>query len=138
MTEPDLPPELADLERRVALRPPIDPPADLGPRVMDAVRGVIREPQRGGWTGWRFWAAVAASFLAVVNLSMSLATGTDWSFESPPMVNRPEHERQLQVLAPDLPDAEVRRQALLARAGAGLTPILIFTPNRESGRWDAR
>jgi hypothetical protein len=136
MTDPELPAGLAALERRLVQRPPVDPPVDLETRVLSAVRSVIREPRREAAAGWRFWAALAASFLAVVNLSMSLATGTDWDFEPAPPAARIAPE--LRALAPDLPASEWRRQSLLARAGAGLIPTQNVSHHPEPLRWDAR
>ena len=136
MTDPELPAGLAALERRLAQRPPADPPADLEARVLGAVRAVIREPRRETSTGWRFWAALAASFLAVVNLSMSLAASTDWNFE--PTLTAAPIAPDLRALAPDLPESEWRRQSLLVRAGASLIPTHNLEHHPEPLRWDAR
>jgi hypothetical protein len=132
MTDPDLTPDLAALERELADRPRADPPPDLGPRVLAACRAALRPRP----AAWRTWAAAAAAVLVGVNLSMSVAADTDWDLlpapDPGPMADR------LRAAAPDLPEAELRRQALLARAAAGLTPTVNLTPSWEPERWDAR
>jgi hypothetical protein len=131
MIDPDLTPDLAALERRLAARPRVDPPPNLGPRVLAASRAVLRPPA----IRWRTGLAWAAAVLVGINLSMSVAADTDWQL-------RPEAEPEqlaaltdrLRALAPDLPEAELRRQALLARAAADLTPTAHLTPNWERVR----
>jgi hypothetical protein len=140
MTDPELPPELAKLERRLVNRRRTEPAADLGPRVLAAARAALRPRP----APWRAWAAAAAVVLLGINLSMSLAAGTDW--ELLPAADPDAFEataEHLRRLAPDLPEAELRRQALLARAAAGLTPAVNLTPdwnhirtNKERDRWD--
>ena len=63
---------------------------------------------------------------------MSAAADTDWHLTAdvePAGMGALADE--LRVLAPDLPAAELRRQALLARAGAGLPRVLNLSPMRE-------
>ena len=87
---------------------------------------------------------MAAAVLLGINLSMSVAADTDWDLT--PGVEPAEVAAtadRLRALAPDLPESELRRQALLARAGAGLTPDRDLTSNRnrtteEPDRWDVR
>jgi len=126
----DLPPELAALERRLKSRPRPDPPDHLGPRVLAACRDAD-EP-----TAWR-WAVAAALILLAANLSQSLATATAWDLR--PAVEPPTVAR-LQTIAPDLPEAEYRRQALLWRAAADLPPSAAPVwktprPVPETNRW---
>jgi hypothetical protein len=137
MTDPDLPPDLAELERRLAARPRVEPPAGLGPRVRDAARVALRPRPADG--GWRSWAALAAAVLIGLNLSMSVAGSTDWRLTAavePEQVNATAD--RLRAAAPDLSERELRRQALLYRVGAGLTPTVNLTPYREPERWDVR
>src|SRR5262245_39226468 len=117
MTDPDLTPDLAALERRLTAHPRVDPPPGLASRVLAASRVALRAPARSGRTAVGL--AWAAAVLVGINLSMSVATDTDWRL-------RPDAEPEqlaavadrLRELAPDLPEAELRRQALLARAAA--------------------
>ena len=58
MTDPELPPDLAALERRLADRPRAEPSADLGPRVLAATRAALRDrpavaPGGGPGPPWR-------------------------------------------------------------------------------------
>src|SRR5262245_49711976 len=119
MSDPELPPDLAALERRLTDRPPVEASADLGPRVPAATRAVLRSPHPAPAAAWRFWAAVAAVMLLGINLAMSVAADTDWKL-TPAVQPRQVAATadRLRELAPDLPESELRRQALLARAGA--------------------
>ena len=125
----------ADLERRLAERPRAEPPADLGPRVLAAVRAVRDRRPAPAFDGWS-WAALAAAVLLAVNLSMSVSANADWDFADPPPSSA---AAELRALAPDLPDAELRRQTLLTRAAAGLTPAALPRTRlpEEPDRWDA-
>ena len=77
---------------------------------------------------------------------MSVAADTDWDLAPAADPGRAEAAADhLRALAPDLPEAELRRQALLARAAAGLTPTANLTPDwehirttKERDRWDGR
>ena len=137
MTDPELPSDLADLERRLADRPRAEPSAGLGPRVLGAARLVLRP--RPAAASWRSWAALAAAVLVGVNLSMSVAANADWQLTAdvePEQIDATTD--QLRAAAPELSERELRRQALLYRAGAGLTPTVDLNPYREPDRWDVR
>jgi len=71
MSEPDLlPPDLAELERRLSHRPLTDPSATLRSHVLMAVRRQLgRFPQ---WTGWQF--AAAMLLVGMVGGNLILAT----------------------------------------------------------------
>lgn len=128
----------ADLEHRLAERSRAEPPADLGPRVLAAARDAVRERRPAPASdGWRSWAALAAGVLLAVNLSMSVSANADWDFAGVPPGR---DTAELRTLAPELPDAELRRQALLTRAAAGLTPAALPRTrlSEEPDRWDAR
>jgi hypothetical protein len=131
VTPDPLPPELVELERELASRPQPTPPAELRARVLDAVgreRPTPRpEPARDGFA--RFAAATAAAMLLAVNLSASLANDTDWR-PRPAATDLGEVADRLRALDPDMPDREARRQALVLRAAAGLTPAPVPNPNR--------
>src|SRR5439155_4379635 len=129
MTDPDLPPDLAALERRLSGRPRIEPSPEFAARVLAASRAALA--RRPG-AGWRYWGSVAAAVLFGVNLSMSLAADADWDLL--PGLDPAEVAAtadRLRAQAPDLPESEIRRQALLARAGARLTPAVPLRPSWE-------
>jgi hypothetical protein len=150
MSDPELPPDLAAIERRLAGRPRIEPSPEFGARLLAASRDALHRPLAGRMAPpshtWRSWASVAAAALLAINLSMSIATATDWNLKpagepglASATVNR------LRELAPDLPESELRRQVLLVRAGAGLAPAVDLTPTREqiytgmeTDRWEKR
>lgn len=135
MSDASLPPDLAELERRLVGRPAIEPSADFASRVLGSVRDALRHRPAVAMApagGWRTWAAVAATVLVGINLSMSAAFDTDWGLTEDVEPRRAAAMAdELRLLAPDLPAAELRRQVLLARAGAGLPPILNLAPLRE-------
>jgi hypothetical protein len=144
MSDPELPADLAAIERRLADRPRVEPTSELGSRVLAATRAALRRSSAAA--GWHPWAAVAAAVLFGINLSMSVAADTDWHLlpgaEPGQVVATAD---RLRALAPDLPESEIRRQALLARAAAGLTPTVYLSPSgehirttKERDRWDAR
>jgi hypothetical protein len=142
VTPDPLPPDLLDLERKLANRPQPGPPVELRARVLAAVsreRPTPRAaPVRNGFA--RFAAATAAAALLAINLSASLANDTDWHLR-PTGPDSAAVADRIRELAPDLSDREARRQALLLRASAGLTPAPrpaanSFLRDRESDRWD--
>ena len=108
MATPDLPPDLAELERRLEQRPRHEPDASLRRRVLDAVR---RDGDSGGF--WRFAAAVAAAALLAMNRSMSAANGTDWRLADAPREGARRGETS---------DREAQRQALLFEGRSRLAP----------------
>ena len=148
MTPEPLPPDLLALERELADRPVPEAPAELRSRVLAAVsreRPTPRaKPARGGFA--RFAAATAAAALLAVNLSASLANNTDWRLRLPPSgPDVADLAEQIHTLAPDLPDEEARRQAVLLRAAATLVPAPAPLPpadrdfwNKEPDRWGTR
>src|SRR5262245_41377859 len=123
MSDGSLPPELAEVEVRLVARASVEPSADFAARVLGSVHVALRQrpadaPTSAG--GWRSWAAVAAAVLVGINLSMSAAADTDWHLGPEVEPGRAAAlADELRALAPDLPASELRRQALLARAGAG-------------------
>jgi hypothetical protein len=146
MSDPELPPDLAALERRLADRPMIEPSPEFGSRVLAASRAALHRRPEAALAWWRPWAGVAAAILFGINLSMSVAADTDWHLvpgAEPGQIATTAD--RLRELAPELPEPELRRQALLVRAGAGLTPTILLTPNweqirttKEPHRWEKR
>jgi hypothetical protein len=147
MTPDPLPPDLLALERELAARPLPGPPAKLRARVLAAARreGATPrpEPSQGGFG--RFAVATAAAALLAINLSASVANDTDWHLRPPADGSDAAVADRIRELAPDLPEREARRQALLLRAAAGLAPAPAPAPptdrafwNKEPERWDMR
>jgi hypothetical protein len=101
-------------------------------------------PQLAARNGFaRFAAATAAAVLLAINLSVSVANDTDWRLRPSPLgPDVADLTEQIRTLAPDVPDGEARRQALLLRAGATLVPAPVPHPpadrtfwNKEPDRW---
>jgi hypothetical protein len=142
-TTPDsLPPDLLALERELTNRPEPGPPGELRARVLDAVSRERPTPRpesvRGGFA--RFAAATAAAALLAINLSASVANDTDWHLRPAGPASADDIDR-IRELVPDLPEREVRRQALLLRSAAGLTAAprpagALILRNRTPDRWD--
>lgn len=116
MSTPDLPPDLAELERHLERLHRQGPPAGLRERVLSAVRRDARPDGGGGF--WRFAAAVAAAAVLLINLSMSAANNTDWRLAAD---FAPDGRVGVSEGA-DTSEKETQRQALLARGRARLTP----------------
>jgi hypothetical protein len=120
MNDPPLPPDLAELERLLSGRAPIEPSAEFAARVLGSVREALRHGPSAAAAPtrkWRSWAAVAAAVLVGINLSMSAAADTDWHLAPDVEPGRVAAlADELRALVPDLPASELRRQALLARA----------------------
>lgn len=117
MENEQLPPELEQLERDLADRPRLDPPAELRQRVIGGVRAELRRD--GPRNGWAFAAAVAAVVLVWLNLSLSATLATDCG----PPPHTPAREvgkvaEQIQKLLPELSQREALRQAVLLQAGS--------------------
>jgi hypothetical protein len=119
MENEQFPPELEQLERDLADRPRLDPPAELRERVIDGVRAELQ--RNGARNGWTFAAAVAAAALVWANLSLSATLGTDYS-PQPGSLRPPVDEvaEQIQQLLPELSQREALRQAVLLQARSDL------------------
>ena len=127
MNPPELPEDLAELERRLAARPRPEPSDDLRRRVMDAVRAELagasaiplKTPRR--LSTWEFAAAVAAAVVLALNLAVSGANDMDWTgSESESLTPDPATVAALRQLMPGLTDDEVRGRWLLMQAGRHL------------------
>jgi len=112
----DLPPDLADLERRLVERP--GAASALRARVLTAVKHTLGR-ERGA--NWRFLVATAAATIFGVNLSMSvgLNIGRQAGCDGADLETT---TQQVRALDPSLSDDEVRREALLLKAGGQLSP----------------
>src|SRR5262245_20256051 len=118
----DLPPDLAAFERELSGRDPQELPAGLRPRVLAAVGRELRPRPR--LPAWQFAAATAAAALLWVNLSMSVANNLSWRLDRGGLDPRRLEETagRIRALAPELPEREVYRQALLAQPGVRPAP----------------
>jgi hypothetical protein len=117
MTGDELPPDLAALEQ--ALRGLCQPGAALRERAMASVREELRGSERAEF--WQYAAAVAAVFLVLLNLSVTVAA------VSPPTPGLDRNtvatlRGQLDQMQLGLPADEVNRQCLLLWAGEQLVP----------------
>lgn len=144
MTDAELSAELADLERRLIATPRVNPPPELGPRVLMACREVNCRTPVSIAGDWPFWVAVAAVVVVGINLSMSITAATEWNLAPAVRGVSTTTIDRMRELAPDLTEAELRRQALLVWAGRQLTPSAALprtrdylSPLQEPNPWDA-
>lgn len=131
----DLPPELADLERRLAARGHPKPASDFRSRVLSALRD---EPKTVSLS-WRL-AVLAAAVLLILNLALSLDNHRDW-----PRIEKPADEdltttvREIRQRHPDLSEREAYQLALLVQSPPALPaspePIV---PLQGEESWDMR
>jgi len=128
MEDYPLPPELEQLERHLAARERSQPPRALKQQVLHGMRADLRRLQaRSRWT---FAAAMAATVLVWLNLSLCASQATDYGLELDGRHQSLGNDaEQIQQLFPDLPPREAMRQAILLRAGAGV----VGCPNVSAG-----
>jgi hypothetical protein len=121
MSDDALPPDLAALERELSAHGEVRPSADLRRRVLAAVGEELADRPRR-WS-WRLAFVAAAAVLLWINFSMSVTNNAGWPRDAGYGGDRlQETARRIRDLVPDMPESEVYRQALLARAGASLSP----------------
>lgn len=127
MTQPDLPDDLAALERELSARLRPAPSEALRGRVLAAARRELSAPPASGRRrlgAWEFALAAAAAFILVLNLSISAANDMDWrlcgGLDREAVASA---AREISKLAPELPPQEARREALILVAGSRL-PML--------------
>jgi hypothetical protein len=122
MPDEELPPELARLERELALRPMPLPSAGLRQRIQAAASRRI-SPQASPMSMVEFVLALAAVILLCANLSMSLANQTDYGLARSFDTARIDATAQeIAQLFPDTTLAEARWQALPLQMGTYLSP----------------
>jgi hypothetical protein len=126
MDQAELPPELADLERELLGRPRPETGVAFRRRVLAAVRSELSR-RKVCWSEhipWGFMAGTAAAALLWVNFSMSVANDTAWRFSAPPELGGLDAAAgRIHDLAPELPEREAYRQALLLRLSLSSTPL---------------
>ena len=127
MKLPDLPEDLAALERELASRRRPAPSDALRQRILAAARRELAArpaPERRRLGAWEFALAAAAAFILLLNLSISAANNMSWrlcgGLDREAVAGAAE---QISRLAPDLPPQEIRREALILVAGSRL-PML--------------
>lgn len=119
MEDWQLPSELQQLERDLAKRSLLAATAGLRQRVLDDVRSRLRAERLRD--RWQFAAAVAAAALLWMNLSMSATQATDFDLRPQwPVESSAAIAQQIRQLVPECSPEEVRRQAILLRAGANM------------------
>ena len=125
MEPSDLPPDLKELEQRLAARSRLQPPADLRPRVLAAVRLELATPsaaaQREWRRTWQYAAAAAAGLLLVLNLLMSMGNRSD--FPASRAANGADVQQAAAMiceLVPFITREDAMREAFVLRAGAHL------------------
>jgi hypothetical protein len=130
MSEPDLlPPDLAELERRLSHRPLTEPSAALRSRVVAAVR---REMRRASWTSaWQFAAAMLLVGMIGGNLILATAGSAADGLGRCPTDGSDVGATALRLRAmlPEIPREDAFRFAWLLESGAGRKP-LVLTPRR--------
>lgn len=120
-----LPDDLAELDRRLTGRLRPAPAGRLRQRVLAAVERELNRPRAGRAEAgfWRFAAVTAAGTLLCINFSMSVANDTDWLPSAAAGHGRIDTAvDRIRQLAPELPEREAYRQALLLRAGSETMP----------------
>lgn len=119
MENSSLPPELLRLEQQLAARPRPQPRAGQKLRFVQSVRAELYRQRAGA--RWAFAAAVAASALVWLNLSLSASQATDCGLRLADGAESIETTAdEIRRLVPELPPREAMRQAVLLRAGAGV------------------
>jgi len=133
----DLPPDLKELEQRLAARSRLQPPADLRPRVLAAVRLELATPsaaaQREWRRTWQYAAAAAAGLLLVLNLLMSMGNRSD--FPASRAANGADIQQaaaKIRELVPFISPEEALCEALILRAGSHLEMVPQLRPGVSS------
>ncbi len=133
-----LPPELERLEARLAARERPQPSHQAKQRLLCSVRAELRRSR--AQSRWAFAAAMAATVLVWLNLSLCATQATDCGLElGGPRQSLESGAEQIHQLLPDLPPREVTRQAVLLRAGTGVIPCPRVSAGdvglRKNGAW---
>lgn len=128
MRLPDLPEDLAAVERELAARPRPAPSETLRQRVLAAARRELSSPaapQQRRLGTWEFALAAAAVALLVANLAMSAANDMTWSRQPALDCNAvAAAAEEIGRLVPELAPQEARREALILVAGLPLPMVL--------------
>ena len=127
------------LERELAGRPRPEPTEALRRRVMDAVHGALGagpSPVRRAMSAWEFAATIAAAVVLWMNLSMSAVNRMDWEADGRLRNGIETAVALVRDLAPELSEAEARRQVLLLKAAERMVRApKPEPPARPRSRW---
>jgi hypothetical protein len=95
------------VERELASRPGVAPPAGFRGRVLAAVARELDSPHR---SSRRWWAGAAAAAVLWANLSLSVAHDAGWrTAPEPDPAEVAALAAEVHALLPDLPEPEARR-----------------------------
>ena len=134
MKEIQLPADLERVERLLLCAPLAEPSAALRRRVLDDVRAELRQcvldslrselRRQRAWSKWRFAAAVAATLLVALGLSLGVALQQR---ESTPTLS--DIAWQIQQISPQVSEKDSLHQAMLrigdeASRGTGVNRLL--------------
>jgi hypothetical protein len=117
MDDQPLPSELQRLERDLRARPLPAASDGLRERILDSLQARVKTEESR--SRWQFAAAVAATVLLWMNLSMSATQATDFGL-GPREARKSVEEitQQIQQLVPEFSRDEARHRALLLHAGS--------------------
>lgn len=119
MDNGQLPSDLQQLEVDLGNRSLPKPSDNLRQRVLDDLRTRLRSERSR--SRWQFAAALAATVLLWMNLSMSATQATDFGLRRrEPTESVETMAKQIAQLAPELSPEDARREAILLRAGVNL------------------
>ena len=127
MSAPDrLPPDLAELERRLLARPAVEPAAGLRSRVIEVVQGRLRQDHRA--RAWQWAAAVLVAVMAGGNLvaAAGQAAVSGQGFSAGEVVELRAAAEQLAAAVPELSEHEALRQVCLLHAGGRVRPVAVL------------
>jgi hypothetical protein len=131
MDDYQLPSDLQQLERDLADRWLPAASAGLRQRVLDDLPTRLRAERSR--SRWQFAAAVAATVLVWMNLSMSATQATDFGLRpNEPTESIETTARQIEQLVPEFSPVEARRQAMLLRAGSNLICLPDLSKNFDA------
>ena len=118
---PELPLELQQVEQDLAARPRGEPSQELKRRCLQDLQSELRRQRRE--CRWAFAAAIAASLLVGLNLSLSASQATDFGFRPDGREESvQEMAAEIERLLPDFAPREAMRQAMLLRAASSVVP----------------
>ena len=134
LPEPTLPPDLRELERRLAALPAPEPPASLRGRVAIAVAEELRRERAR--SRWAFTGGVAAAAAIILNLSMSagLLTGID-GHRSASLPSLSETVAVIRDAVPEISERDALREAAVLVASRVSPPALPTLPTEALRRY---
>jgi hypothetical protein len=120
-----LPSELRRIEQLLSARPSPRHSEKMKERFLSDAKAELRRQKT--LARWAFAAAMAASVLVWLNLSLSAAQATDYGISlQSPQQSVEQLAGEIRQLLPDIAPREAVRQAVLLRAGADAIPCAGF------------